>query len=256
VEKRLAGAKENVLGQMQTVDDVVKTIDRISEETRQLRLKLDKAVKEQKETRKREILNAANEALQSHLCALENSLEKESGGLRVPVSYEIKGDFAGVMKGKKTIASLRSACDDELARAKIEASDLAELIRGNIQQLNEHVSDYKFLFSDFDRICTKPADDFAAIVKSRIADYQAEQAKKEAEQKAREEAATKKEPANPLKDGPEISYRAPDPAERPSAKPESMPNPNDMVQVLADHYGVSFQKAASWLASVEWRVAA
>merc|ERR1712138_261289 len=56
VEKRLAGAKENVLGQMQTVDEVVKTIDRISEETRQLRLKLDKAVKEQKETRKLQIL--------------------------------------------------------------------------------------------------------------------------------------------------------------------------------------------------------
>lgn len=194
VEKRLAGAKENVLGQMQTVDEVVKTIDRISEETRQLRLKLDKAVKEQKETRKREILSAANEALQSHLCALENALEKESGGLRVPVSYQVKGDFAGAMKGKKTISSLKSACDDELARAKIEASDLAELIRGNIQQLNEHAADYKFLFSDFDFICMKPAGDFAAVVKMRIADYRAEQeakAKREAEEAARREAEQK-----------------------------------------------------------------
>lgn len=193
VEQRLAGAKENVLGQMQTVDDVVKTIDRISEETRQLRLKLDKAVKEQKETRKREILNAANEAWQKHIGQLEQSLEREAGDL--PITLHVSNaDFAGAMKGKKTIASLKSACDDELARAKIEANDTAELIRGNVQQLNEHAGDYKFLFRDFGQICMKAADDFAALVKMRIADYRAEQAKKEAEQKAQQEAAAQAKP--------------------------------------------------------------
>jgi putative phage-type endonuclease len=229
VEGRLDAAKENVLGQMQTVDEVVRSIDAIKEETRQIRLKLNKAVTEQKESRKAEILKTANEALQNHLCKLENSLEQESGGLRVPVSYQVKGDFAGAMKGKKTISSLKSACDDELARAKIEANEAADVMRGNIQQLNEHAAGYKFLFSDFDFICIKPAEDFAAIVKSRIADHkEAEQKKLDAErerirQEEEAKAQAKSEPkkANPLKDGPAISYREPDPAERPSPQPNS-----------------------------------
>ena len=263
VEGRLDAAKENVLGQMQTVDEVVRSIDAIKEETRQIRLKLNKAVTEQKESRKAEILKAANEALQNHLCKLENSLEQESGGLRVPVSYQVKGDFAGAMKGKKTISSLKSACDDEMARAKIEANEAADMIRANIQQLNEHAADYKFLFNDFGQVCQKPADDFAAIVKSRIAEHkEAEQKKLDAErEKIRQEeeakAQAKSEPkkANPLKDGPPISYQEPRNSER-LGKPAPMPEPNEMVDVLAEHYGVSFQEAASWLASVEWRVAA
>lgn len=193
VEKRLAGAKENVLGQMQTVDEVVKTIDRISEETRQLRLKLDKAVKEQKEARKLQILNDAREKWNIFVARLERSLEMEADDLPITLNCS-NADFAGAMKGKKTISSLQSACDDELARVKIEANETAEVVRGNIQQLNEHAADYKFLFSDFGQICMKPADDFAAVVKVRIADYRAEQeakAKREAEEAARREAEQK-----------------------------------------------------------------
>lgn len=193
VEKRLAGAKENVLGQMQTVDEAVKTIDRISEETRQLRLKLDKAVKEQKETRKLQILNDARAKWDAFMSSLHGSLSKEADGLPIALNCS-NADFAGAMKGKETISSLQSACDDELARVKIEANETAELVRGNIQQLSEHAADYKFLFRDFGQICMKPADDFAAVVKVRIADYRAEQeakAKREAEEAARREAEQK-----------------------------------------------------------------
>ena len=246
VESRLDSTKENVLGQMQTVDEAVRAIDSIREETRQVRLKLEKAVKTEKDARKQEIVLTSKQDFDTFVRGLDV-------GQYMPAQIP---DFAGAIKGKKTIASMKSACDDLMAQSKIEVNEQAGIVRGNLKQIDEHAADYRFLFNDLNMIVSKPADDFAAIVKARIADYQAEQAKKEAEQKAREEAATKKEPANPLKDSPEISYRAPDPAERPSAKPESMPNPNDMVQVLADHYGVSFQKAASWLASVEWRVAA
>lgn len=263
VEGRLDAAKENVLGQMQTVDEVVRSIDAIKEETRQIRLKLDKAVKEQKESRKAEILKAANEALQKHLCDLENSLEKESGGLRVPVSYQVKGDFAGAMKGKKTISSLKSACDDELARAKIQANEAADLIRANIQQLNEHTADYKFLFSDFDFICMKPADDFAAIVKSRIADHkEAEQKKLDAErQRIREEeeakakkAAAKPEPVNPVKDAPATSQQ--EPARGTGTITRKAPSSNEIIAVICQHYGADRATVIEWLSRIDVEVAA
>jgi len=264
VEKRLDSAKENVLGQMQTVDEVVRSIDGIKEETRQIRLKLNKAVTEQKEQRKRDIHSAASKAWDSFMGDLERSLEKESDGLPVGL-YGHPVDFAAAMRGKKTISSLKSACDDEMARAKIAANEAAETVRTNIRELKENAFDYKFLFNDFGQICQKPAGDFAAIVKSRIAEHkEAEQKRLDAERekiRQEEEAKAKKaeakpESANPLKDDTPISYREPERAESQSAKTESMPSPNEMVNVLAEHYGVSFQKAASWLASVEWRVAA
>jgi len=266
VEKRLAGAKENVLGQMQTVDEVVKTIDRISEETRQLRLKLDKAVKEQKEARKLQILNDARGKWDAFMGGLERSLEKEADGLPVVLNCS-NADFAGAMKGKKTISSLQSACDDELARVKIEANETAELIRSNIQQLNEHAADYKFLFRDFGQICMKPADDFAAVVKVRIADYRAEQeakakreaeeaARRDAEQKAQQEAAAQVQ-TDTVAD-PATETRATDPL-RTSTQIRSevrAPSTNEIIAVLCQHYGADRATVIGWLQQIEVQEAA
>ena len=187
VEKRLDGARENVLGQMKTVDEVVRSIDAIKEETRQIRLKLGKAVKDQKESRKLEILNTSRQAF-------NDFTHKLSVSKYMPA---INADFAGAMKGKKTISSLQSACDDEMARAKIEANEIAGVISINRDYINEAAADYRFLFNDFGQLCQKPADDFAAIVKSRIADHkQAEHDRMEAERakiRAEEEVKARRE---------------------------------------------------------------
>ena len=161
VEKRLDDARENVLGQMQSVDEVVRSIDGIKEETRQIRLKLSKAVKEQKEARKLEILNISRQAF-------ADFIDKLNVAKYMP---NINADFAGAMKGKKTISSLQSACDDEMARAKIEANEIAGVISTNRDYINEAGADFRFLFNDFEQLCQKPVDDFAAIVKLRIAEH-------------------------------------------------------------------------------------
>ena len=44
----------------------------------------------------------------------------------------IAADFAGAMKGKRNLASIRDAVDSELARVKIEANAVAELIDANL----------------------------------------------------------------------------------------------------------------------------
>jgi len=109
VEKRLDGARENVLGQMQTVDEVVRSIDAIKEETRQIRLKLSSAVKSQKESRKLEILTAARAAYSKFYNALESALEVEAGGIAITLSNGNGPDFGWAMKGKRTISSLNDA---------------------------------------------------------------------------------------------------------------------------------------------------
>jgi len=165
----------------------VRSIDAIKEETRQIRLKLSKAVKDQKESRKLEILQTAKQDYDTFQRGLDV-------GQYMPL---LMPDFAGAMKGKRTISSLRDACDDLTAQSKISANEVAAVIRGNLQQLSEDAEDYRFLFNDFGQLCQKPADDFAAIVKSRIADHkQAEHDRMESERakiRAEEEVKARRE---------------------------------------------------------------
>jgi hypothetical protein len=282
VEKRLDGARENVLGQMQTVDEVVRSIDAIKEETRQIRLKLSKAVKDQKESRKLEILQTAKQDYDT----FQRSLDV---GQYMPL---VMPDFAGAMKGKRTISSLKDACDDLTAQSKIEANELAAVIRGNMAQLAENAGDYKFLFNDFSQLCQKPADDFAAIVKSRIADHEqaeavrleAERAKirleEEAKAKLEAEAIAQKEAAErqckaemaaekdanlaveaeakshkvAQSQGPTAARQQKAPVSK-GAHPER-PSTDEIISVLASHYGVDTGVVALWIHELKVQEAA
>lgn len=209
VEDRLATAKSAVLAQTSSIDEVFRVIDAISAETRDKRLALDKAVKKQKEARKTEIITKAQDDLAAFIAGINEGISADFARVQMPV---IEADFAGVIKGKKKLDAMQSALDDELARAKVEANKVATVLFDNLKTLDEQAAEYRFLFTDLQQLITKPQDDFAALVYTRIADYQREQEAKE------QREPVKREPANPLTDCPPISYREPDPAERPSSQ--------------------------------------
>jgi hypothetical protein len=115
------------------------------------------------------------------------------------VPHEFRATVANAMKGKKTVSSLRDAADTALANAKIAASEHADLVRVNLKTLQEHKGHGR-LFPDARLlITTKAADDFKAIVTSRIAEHEAAEEKRletererirgEEERKAREKIA-------------------------------------------------------------------
>lgn len=175
-EKKLELVKEQALAQTADIDTLFKTIDRIKEDMSRKRLALDKLVKQRKEAIRFEIKNEAESALMDHLATL-------SKGLGHDMLPAVNVDFVGVMKGLKTVSSLRNAVNTELARVKIEINDIAEKIRGNISYLDAFVgNDYMFLFNDLRTIVNKDADDFEAIVKLRVSEHkQAEEKKLEQE---------------------------------------------------------------------------
>ena len=90
----------------------------------------------------------------------------------------IQADFAGVIRGKKTIASLHDAVDTELARAKIEANAIADRIEINLNSLRDMAKDHAFLFADIAQIVQKENDDLVALIKVRIADHAAAEQKR------------------------------------------------------------------------------
>jgi hypothetical protein len=98
----------------------------------------------------------------------------------------INADIAGAMKGKRTVDTLRDAADTELARAKIEATGIADRIKANLATLTEH-QHLSALFPDVQALVLKQPDDLAAMITSRISVHEANEAARkarEAEQQA------------------------------------------------------------------------
>ena len=178
VEDRLDAAKQHALSQTASIDDLFRTIDAIKEEARQKRLTLDKLVKAEKENRKAEIVAKAKDDFGKHVLALIDRCG-------VGMARMIWPNFGEAIKGLKSLDSMRDKVSTALANAKIEANAIADRIDAN-RKLVEDMS----LMPDFDMVCEKAPDDFAALYamrKQQRADAEAKRLEAEREKIRREE---------------------------------------------------------------------
>ena len=181
VEAKLAAAKEHALSQTATIDALFKAIDEISAEARRVRLDLDKLVTRRKSEVKDEAVAAARKLLEQHIA----TLNAELAPMRVPQPV---ADFAGAIKGKRSIASMQDALDGVLTVAKIAAEADARAIRANVATFQREAAGVEFLFADLGQIVHKAADDFQAVLQARIATHRAAEAEREAKRIAAEAA--------------------------------------------------------------------
>lgn len=188
VESRLKSAKEAALAQTADIDALFKAIDDISETARQKRLSLDKLVKARKNERRQEIQDQAVEALRAHHMQIGATLTHD---VRFPPPAEFRAKVGQAMKGKRTIQSLMDAAHQALTEAKLAANDQADTIRANLSAFVELAGDHEHLFPDLQQLAYKATDDFAAVVKARIAEA-AEKERRLAEEKAQRETEAKK----------------------------------------------------------------
>ncbi|MCJ8293371.1 MAG: YqaJ viral recombinase family protein [Colwellia sp.] len=160
--------------------------------------KLNLAVKTHKEAKKLSIINNAEGAFNQHLRKLSESINDISIGL-----YVNSNDWAAALKGKRSFEKMEEAVNSLLANAKIEASEVSQIIRKNLDSLTELAKDHKFLFSDHSSLILKDNDDLINLIKMRISEHEQEEAERkrlekekiefEAKQKAEREAAEKLE---------------------------------------------------------------
>ena len=169
IESRVKAAKEHTLGQTATIDAVFRAMDEISSEARNVRLELEKLDKARKDAVRLEIVQAGRAALAEHVAALNARLGK-------PYMPAVQADFAGVIKGGRTVSSIQDAVDTELARAKIANSEFADRIQANLSTLCELAAEHTFLFADVNVIVLKQPDDLTMLVKGRIAEHQLKEA--------------------------------------------------------------------------------
>lgn len=178
-EDRLAAALSHARSQMGDVDRLFSAVEDVSAELKRVRLDLDKVVKARKDQIRVEIVAEHQRELQAHV----DGLNQELHARWVPTPA---ADFAGAIKGKRTLASIREACGVTLAEAKIFANQAFDRLQANRSALVVDGRDWAHLFPDFATVGNKAPEDFDALLQLRIGKH--EEAERQA-QAARERAA-------------------------------------------------------------------
>lgn len=180
-EDKIETVKEQALSQTRSIDELFRAMDEIKDALRTKRLELDKLVKDRKQALRNEIVQAAQDEL--------NAAISDANQEFAPVTVgRIEADFWAAIKGKRNFASIRSAVNDELAKAKISLNESRDHVRASIKIINDAAGDdYKGLFHDIQQLVDKDHDHLNLLVKTRIDEHKA------AEQKRIDAAAQNKE---------------------------------------------------------------
>jgi predicted phage-related endonuclease len=158
---KLQAAKDAMLSQTMTIGEAARMIDAWSEDLRLTALQLEKDVERKDREKKASIISAGAGEFTAHVAALNARL----GG-----SYGVhfaSPNLSEAIKGKRTYTSMASSVSAAVAAAKVDASLVADRIQENRDLLKGDAHDFMFLFPDFPHVCTKPREDFAAMLFQR-----------------------------------------------------------------------------------------
>lgn len=177
-EAALASTDSSMLAQIEPVDTALKHSAMLAKLVKDNRLMAEKLLASEKERRRTEIVSSGVTSLRDHVAALNERLGK-------PYMPTIAADFAGAIKGMRSLKSMEDAVATLLANSKIQANAAADRIDANLKMLRELAAKHAFLFADTSTIVHKAPEDLTALVKLRIADHEAAEAKRLEEERER-----------------------------------------------------------------------
>lgn len=261
-EDALDSAEAQLLAQVEAVDNAKRRKDMLHKLARDNRLMAEKLVKSQKQAIKLQIAQDGKQAVEDHGAKVQATLD----GYTLP---RVPTDFNEAMKGKRTIATLRDAADNEVARAKIAINEYADAIRTNAKIIAE--AGYDFLFADRQQLALKDSELVKLEVASRINNHKREEERRleaerqriAAEEKARAEREAQKKAdaekaAQQAKEAPKSEPVAEQPKQVESEPrseytvPSDTANPSrpsdyEILRAIAAEFQVDTRTAAAWV---------
>jgi len=156
---KLELAIEQAMGHMGDINTALNTVRDIAAAFDAKGLALEKLVKAQKDSIKLSEVHRGQSELAEHIAQLNAAM---------PANYmpAVPADFANAVKNKRTVDSLRGAVNDELARAKIAASEIATRIHANLKTLDAS----GLVVHDAAALVLKAPDDLAFLIAVRKLD--------------------------------------------------------------------------------------
>lgn len=233
-EDALEAAEASALAGLANVEEMRRLVADYRNLARATRLAKEKQVEARKVQIRQEIVQKGQADFAEHMAALSRRLGK-------PYMPAQAVDFAGAIKNKRTVESLRDAVATTLANAKIAVNAIADRIDANLKHLAAEAGELAHLFPDVAALVTKQPDDFEALVQFRLVDHRAKEEKRlEAErERIRQEEAAKLQRA----------AAAPPPPPAPTPAPSVTPiSPAVARQAVVEQQDV----ISAFLASRSW----
>lgn len=184
-EAMLKAKADEVVGQIADVATFSRELKDLAEMFRTTALASEKLVAVEKTNRRNAIQQGGEQALSKHIATLQ---ARFAGRVQMPA---YRADFAGAIKGKRTLESIQNAVDTLLAQGKIETNAMADAIDANLRTLDTLAPEHGFLFRDLQNLVTMPAEAFRATVEGRVATHKAQEAAKLAAEQERIERETR-----------------------------------------------------------------
>ena len=163
---------------------------------------LEKKVKARKDEVRAEIVAEYAAKLADHVLAMD-----PLGHLNEKL-IDMRGDFSGAIKGKRTIESVRNECEKELAVRRAEVNTQAALISLNKAAVDR--AEAWHLMRDFRSICNTSEVAFEAILGMRVSEERTRQERVADEARKKTELAAKQDAAEQVPKG--IASIAPPPS--------------------------------------------
>ena len=190
VAEAMKTAGKRVRANMQGVDEALTVLEQLDKIATAKAIDLEKRVKSEKDVRKQALVLEAQQDLDQHTAALNQRL----GANWLP---RLAGGFAEVIKGLKSLDSMRDKIAVALTNAKVDVNALADRLEANRKHLIQVDADWITLFPDFATMGAKAAEDFQALAALRIGNHKQAEAKRLESERERirveEEAKAKRE---------------------------------------------------------------
>ncbi|WP_195724670.1 YqaJ viral recombinase family protein [Herbaspirillum sp. CAH-3] len=179
-------AKGRIFSQMEAVDAAVRAAEMLDALLQQNCSMAEKLLASEKERRRAELIETARKAMAAHGEALQSEIQ----GVRLAVAMP---DFAGAIKGLKSLTSMKEKLDAALANGKAAADMAAADIRKKLAWVAEHADEHRALLADLQQLVAKPMEDFQLTITSRIKEHQQRQEQERERIRAEAEARAQRE---------------------------------------------------------------
>lgn len=170
-EKALKAAKESAIDQAADINTLFDAIDAIAEETRQVRLSLDRQIKKRKEEIK-------DQSVQQGMALIEAYISEQSENFQLIDHDEFLNDdhFEEAIKGKASLKGMQSAVTKRAEELKQAIDAKAVQVKNNASVLESLQSDHKLLFQDRASLLAKTGDELNALIDQRVEAWEKEHA--------------------------------------------------------------------------------
>lgn len=178
--KSIGSAKEQMLAGAADIGAAAYIMDELAKEMNAKALRLEKLYRTEQERRKQELCSEFEYRLINHVAAQNKRLSDPNLALP-PESTHLQA--AAVIKGLRSVDSMREKLDAALAKAKINASALADQACANLAWLSD--TPHQHLMPDLKDWVFRPVDIFQGQIALRLQKYEADMQRQREEEKAR-----------------------------------------------------------------------